>query len=256
MTKTLTKLIFYDKIKQKEKIMKNLPTNTYLPAEQKIFSNLSLSPLQISLLDRLNNFATYQAQNNPEVRRMANKTVYQTNFELKLALVALMTTCALLDPTREGQETEKFFNSQINIIQKTPYEKTVYFGPIRPFLLQNFLIPEMVDDWITYRDARGDGIYALKDKKTRLQGLNSFSPGGSPVMEFARFYRKFMEDKIKKENDFRQQFQQTALKSLTDEIVRQQLQNGRNPAEILSHIMSADLLSSDYNDQQLSLPKK
>ena len=226
------------------------------PAKQKIFSNFPLTPLQTVLLDRLNSFAVHQVRNHPEVRRMPNKMTYQANFELKLALVALMTTCALLDPTRNGQETEKFFNSQINIIQKKSDEKTVYFGPIRPFLLQNFLIPEMVDDWITYRDARGDGIYALKDKKTRLQGLNSFSPGGSPVMEFARFYRKFMEEKIKKENDFRQQFQQTALKSLTDEIVRQQLQNGRNPNEVLSYIMSNDLLSDNFNSEQLSLPKK
>ena len=123
-------------------------------------------------------------------------------------------------------------------------------------MLQNFLIPEIVDDWITYRDARGDGIYALKDKKTRLQGLNSFSPGGSPVMEFARFYRKFMEEKIKKENDFRQQFQQIALKSLTDEIVRQQLQNGHNPAEVLSYVLSQDFLSNEVKSEVLSLPKK
>ena len=43
---------------------------------------------------------------------------FELNQELKLALVALLTTCALLDPTRQRQETESFFNRQLNILQK------------------------------------------------------------------------------------------------------------------------------------------
>ena len=218
----------------------------------------TLSAFQDSVLNKLLAFATYQIQHDLEVKHMPSKFIYKVNQELKLSLVALLTTCALLDPTRHSQETEEFFNRQVNIIQKNQ-DKLIHFGQIRPFLIQNFLIPEIVDDWITYRDVCGDGIYALKDKKTLLQGLDSFAPGGTPVMEFARFYRKFMENKLKKQNNIRQQVQQTALKSLTDEIVRRSLENGASASDILDRIMNDNLLSNRINqdaDSNLFLPKK
>ena len=215
----------------------------------------TLSAFQNSMLDKLIAFAQYQVQYDAEVRHMPSKMIYKANQELKLSLVALLTTCALLDPTREGQETEAFFNNQINIIQKKN-DKLIHFGQIRPFLIQNFLIPEIVDDWITYRDVRGDGIYALKDKKTVLQGLDSFSPGGSPVMEFARFYRKFMENKLQTKNKLNQQIQQTALKSLTDEIIRQKLANGVSPQDVLTSIMSDQFLIENDAEKTLLIPKK
>ncbi len=214
-----------------------------------------LSAFQNSVLEKLIEFATYQVQYDPEVRHMPSKSIYKINQELKLALVALLTTCALLDPTRQSQETEAFFNRQINIIQKNQ-NKLIHFGQIRPFLIQNFLIPEIVDDWMTYRDICGDGIYALKDKKTVLQGLDSFSPGGSPVMEFARFYRKFMESKLRNKNKLQQQIQQTAIKSLTDEIVRQKLANGYSANEVLSSIMSDQFLIDQKFEKPLLSGKK
>ena len=215
----------------------------------------TLSAFQNSMLEKLIAFAQYQVQYDPEVRHMPSKMIYKANQELKLSLIALLTTCALLDPTREGQETEAFFNHQINIIQKKN-DKLIHFGQIRHFLIQNFLIPEIVDDWITYRDVRGDGIYALKDKKTVLQGLDSFSPGGSPVMEFARFYRKFMENKLQTKNKLHQQIQQTALKSLTDEIIRQKLANGASPQDVLTSIMSDQFLIGNDAETTLLIPKK
>ena len=122
--------------------------------------------------------------------------------------------------------------------------------------VQNFLIPEIVDDWITYRDICGDGIYALKDKKTVLQGLDSFSPGGSPVMEFARFYRKFMEKKLQNKSKLQQQIQETALKSLTDEVIRQKLSSGYSAQDILTSIMSDKFLLNQEEKSYLPTNKK
>ena len=214
-----------------------------------------LSSFQINLLEKLLAFANHQIKYDSEVNHMPSKIIYKLNQEFKLSLVALMTTCALLDPTRQGQESESFFNRQINIIQKN-HTKLVHFGQIRPFLIQNFLIPELVDDWITYRDVCGDGIYALKDKKTILQGLDSFSPGGSPVMEFARFYRKFMEKKLQKNNKIQQEIKQTALKSLTDEIVRQKLANGYSVNDVLTSIISDNFLTQEAPENPLLIHKK
>ena len=156
----------------------------------------------------------------------------------------------------DGKETEDFFNKKIQIIQSNSKAKNIIFEDIRPYLLDNFLIPELVDDWITYRDCNGDSIYALMDKKTRLQRLETYSRGGDPVYEFARFYRKFMEDKIQKQDVLKQKMQDTALKSLTDALVQQQLEQGINPSEILNNLLSGDVLTPQIETNKPLLFKK
>ena len=224
--------------------------------QEKIQTNALLNPEQFGLLQKLNGFAHYQAAHDYEVQQMPAKITYKVNQELKLALVALLTTCSLLDPNREGWETEKFFEKEIKIIQKNSIQKYIDFGKIRPFLMQNFLIPEIVDDWILYRDVAGDGIHALVDRKTALQGLPSYSRGGSPVYEFSRFYRKFMEDKIANKKATQNDFKKIAMKTLTEQIIQQQLALGQSPQEILDSIMNDHLLEIASADHQLRLPKK
>lgn len=211
---------------------------------------------QLNLLQKLNIFAVYQVTHDSEVRSMPVKAFYKVNQELELALVALMTTCSMLDPKREGNETEKFFEKEIKIIQKDSTQKYIDFGRIRPFLLQNFLIPEIVDDWILYRDVASDGIYALIDRKTELQGLPSYSRGGSPVYEFARFYRKFMEDKILHKRKSQNDFKESLIKTLSEQIVHQQLEQGYSAQEILNHIMNDELLEMTSSKDKLALPQK
>ena len=224
--------------------------------QAQIQTNALLSSDQQNLLEKLNNFASYQAEYDYEVQQMPAKTIYKVNQELKLALVALMTTCSLLDPNREGYETEKFFEKEIKIIQKNSAQKYIDFGKIRPFLVQNFLIPEMVDDWILYRDVAGDGIHALVDKKTALQGLPTYSRGGSPVYEFSRFYRKFMENKIAQKKTTQNDFKKIAMKALTEQLIQQQLASGHSAGEILDHIMNDGLIENVGFDDKRLLPKK
>ena len=224
--------------------------------QEKIQTNALFVPEQLELLQKLNSFACYQAAHDYEVRCMPAKIIYKVNQELKLALVALMTTCSMLDPKRDGRETEKFFETEIKIIQKNSTLKYIDFGQIRPFLMQNFLIPEIVDDWILYRDVAGDGIHALVDRKTALQGLASYSRGGSPVYEFSRFYRKFMEDKIAKKKANQNDFKKIAMKTLTEQVIHQQLAQGRSAQEILDHIMNDDLLEITTSFDKPLLPKK
>jgi len=210
--------------------------------QEKIRTKMPLSEEGEGLLQKLNAFAHYQAAHDYEVQCMPAKVTYKVNQELRLALVALLTTCSLLDPNREGRETEKFFEKEIKIIQKSTSEKYIDFGNIRPFLVQNFLIPEIVDDWILYRDVAGDGIHALVDKKTGLQGLPTYARGGDPVYEFSRFCRKFMEDRIARKQASQNDFKKMAMKSLSDELVREQLAAGYSAHEILDHIINDDLL--------------
>ena len=228
---------------------------TYLDQEQ-IQTNALLNSEQLELLKKLNSFAHYQAAHDYEVQCMPAKVIYKVNQELKLALMALMTTCSMLDPKRSGNETEKFFDKEIKIIQKSSVQKHIDFGHIRPFLIQNFLIPEMVDDWILYRDVAGDGIHALADRKTALQGLTSYACGGTPVYEFSRFYRKFMEDKIAQKKQSQDDFKKIAMKTLTEQVIQQQLAQGHSAQEILDHIMNDGLLNITSDDERILLPKK
>ena len=223
----------------------------------KIQTNPPLGQGQMGLLQKLNAFAEYQASHDHEVRQMPAKIIYKINAELKLALIALMTTCSLLDPNRHGSESETYFEKEIKIIQQNSGQKYIDFGRIRPFLIQNFLIPEIVDDWILYRDVAGDGIHALMDRKTALQGLSTYARGGTPVYEFSRFYRKFMENKIAKKNQTQEDFKKIAMKTLTEQIISSQLAQGHSASEILDHIMNDNLLElTTLNPQNPLLPKK
>ena len=224
--------------------------------KEKIQSSWPLCQAQMELLYKLNSFAHYQAGCNYEVQCMPAKAIYKVNEELKLALVALMVTCSMLDPKREGNETEKFFEKEIKIIQENSVRKYIDFGNIRPFLIQNFLVPEIVDDWILYRDVAGDGIHALVDKKTALQGLPTYSRGGSPVYEFSRFYRKFMEDKIAQKKVIQNDFKKVAMKTLSEQLIQQQLSLGHSPQEILDHIMNDELLNIPSEQDKPLLIKK
>ena len=175
----------------------SLQTLVQKAQQNRLYSSVPLTEEQFDLLNALNLFAVHQAMNNYEVQQMPAKMIYKVNDELKLALVALLTTCALLNPKRSASDMAEFFQKQVKIIQLNAHTKKIDFGGISSELVSQFLIREIVNDWILYRDCCGDGIHALIDQKTALQGLASYQQGGNPVYEFARFYRKFMEQKIK-----------------------------------------------------------
>jgi len=225
---------------------------------KQIITSVALTSEQMQLLTLLNNFAIHQAEYDPEVRQFPAKMIYKVNDELKLALIALLTTCSLLDPKRHGNEEQKFFESQIKIIQDSQNHKTIDFGKIRPQLIQQSFIPEIINDWIFYRDINGDGIHALVDRKTHLQGLATYGRGGHPVYEFARFYRRFMEDKLAKRQKEQKNIQEIALKSLTDQVIQQQLASGKTPQQLLEHILSekSDFFDDTSPTQPLRLGKK
>ena len=86
------------------------------------------------------------------------------------------------------------------------------------------------------------------DKKTFLQGLSTYTRGGHPVYEFARFYRRFMEDKLAKKAHEQQTIKKIAIKSLTDQVIQQQLEKGVSPQHILEHILSDNETTSLFDD--------
>ena len=222
---------------------------------KQISVSVPLTEEQMRLLNLLNDFAIHQAEYDEEVRQFPAKMIYKVNDELKLALIALLTTCSLLDPKRHANETQQFFENQVKITQDKQSRKIIDFGQIRPILVQQSFIPEIINDWILYRDINGDGIHALIDKKTYLQGLSTYSRGGHPVYEFARFYRRFMEDRLSKKACEKQFLKESAIKSLTDQVIQQQLARGVSPQDILENL-TREGTDSLFQDEPLRLPKK
>lgn len=236
----------------------NLPTAKEQSVVKHISTSIPLTDEQMALLVLLNNFAIHQAEYDPEVRQFPAKMAYKVNGELKLALVALLTTCSLLDPKRQGNEAQNFFDTQIKIIQNSKNQKNIDFGQIRPQLVQQSFIPEVINDWILYRDVNGDGIHALMDRKTYLQGLKTYQRGGNPVYEFARFYKCFMADKLAKRQKEQQTVKEIAIKSLTDQVIQQQLAIGKSPQQLLENILSEEtnILFDETGTEPLKLTKK
>ena len=236
----------------------NLPQAKNKAQARQLMTSIPLTNDQMRLVTLLNDFAIHQAEYDPEVRQFPAKMMYKVNDELKLGLVALLTTCSLLDPLRHGNEAQKFFEDQIKIIQDSDGNKVIDFGAIRPELIHQSFIPEVIDDWILYRDINGDGIHALMDRKTYLQGLSTYARGGHPVYEFARFYRRFMEDKLAKKIQENQKVKEIALKSLTDQVIQHQLELGNSPQQLLENILSNDTASlfNKTEEKPLRLTKK
>ncbi len=218
-----------------------------------------LDAQQMALLNKLHLFAIHQTSYNEEAKRIPVKMSYKVNDELKLAIIAILTTCSLLDIKRSGRENRKFFEDQIKIIQKDNTAKTIDFGKIRPGLLQEFLVPEIVEDWILYRDVNGDGIYALMDSKTYLQGLKDYAKGGEPVYEFARFYRTYMRDRLFQQTEQKKRVQDIAVRSLIDQVIQQRLADGCSPQTLLENALGGNydnLLSNEKAPSIKALPKK
>lgn len=236
----------------------NLHTAKNKALAKQILVSVPLTDNQMDMINLLNDFAIHQAEYDPEVRQFPAKMIYKVNDELKLALVAVLTTCSLLDPKRHKDEAQNFFEDQIKIIQDAQNRKVIDFGKIRPQLVQQSFIQEVIDDWILYRDINGDGIRALMDKKTYLQGLATYSRGGHPVYEFARFYRRFMEDKLAKKSNENKTLKEIAIKSLTDQIIQQQLSLGKTPQQLLENILSEEPISlfDETGAEPLRLTKK
>ena len=65
-----------------------------------------------------------------------------------------------------------------------------------------------------------------------------------------------MEDKISKKKQSQNDFKKIAMKTLTEQLIQQQLAAGRSAGEILDSIMTDDLLLGLPDTGKKRLPKK
>lgn len=170
-------------------------------AEAEIVSEIPLEPEQLAALQNLNRYCVNQVLNDTEVVYDPRKINYKSNQELKAALVALLLSRALTDPSRRRIENKEYFAENVTVYMQGEQTKVLGFGELPPYQVQESLYPEIINDWMIYRDNAGLGIKALIDNKTNLVGLDSYRAGGDPIYEFARFHRKYTEKEHEKKKN-------------------------------------------------------
>lgn len=220
-------------------------------------SNIKFTYKQLDVLQELNTFCATQVADDIEVQRDPKKIIYKTNHELQYALVAICLSKALTDPQSRKGEDKEFFLENISVTTSDDGCRFLDFGKINPERVKSAVYPEIIYDWMIYRDKNGRGINALMDSKTHLNRLTDYLRGGDPLYEFARFQRKYTEQKLSKEDRAKESaqeaFRNTMVQSVAAEIAKQQLIEGKNPMDLVNLLFSAD----DFGEaiKQLTQPQ-
>lgn len=221
-------------------------------AAVRVITNVELPQEKLEALQVLRNHCLNQVLNDPEVRRDPRKLRYKTGQEMKLSLMAICLAQALTNPRRRNVENKEFFEENIHIEVMDREWDRVNFGAVGSHNVEDAIYPEIINDWMIYRDCSGLGIKNLIDEKTRLTGLDGFHRGGDPVYEFARFHRKYTEKEHRQQEQSRlaaqDAFRNAIVQQVAAEVTKQQMLEGKNPMEIIDLLFAPN---GNYAPRQL-----
>ncbi len=222
-------------------------------ASVRVIANVELMQEQLEALQVLRAHCLNQALDDSEVRRDPRKLRYKTAQELKYSLVAICLAQALVNPARRQTENKEYFVNNIQVLTADRDWDQIDFGEITAIHAQSAVYPEIVNDWMIYRDHNGMGIKTLIDAKTNLVGLPDFNRGGDPIYEFARFHRKFTEKEHRQQEQSRlaaqDAFRNAMVQQVAVEMTKQQMLAGKNPMELIDMLFASD---GRYASKQLS----
>ena len=211
-------------------------------AAVRVIANVELNQDQLEALQILRAHCLNQALNDAEVRRDPRKLRYKTAQELKYSLVAICLSQALINPQRRHIENKEYFVDNIQVTTADRDWDRIEFGQIKPYNVQEAIYPEIINDWMIYRDSNGMGIKNLIDAKTNLVGLPDFNRGGDPIYEFARFHRKYTEKEHRQQEQSRlaaqDAFRNAMVQQVAIEMTKQQMLTGGNPMDLLNQLFA------------------
>jgi len=213
-------------------------------AAVRVIANVELAQEQLEALQVLRGYCLNQALDDPEVRRDPRKLRYKTAQELKYSLVAICLAQALINPARRHIENKEYFVNNIQVATADRDWDRIDFGMVAARQVQEAVYPEIVNDWMIYRDRNGMGIKTLIDAKTNLVGLADFNRGGDPIYEFARFHRKYTEKEHRQQEQSRlaaqDAFRNAMVQQVAVEMTKQQMLAGKNPMELIDMLFAPD----------------
>lgn len=134
-------------------------------ASVRVIANVELAQEQLEALQVLRNHCLNQALDDAEVRRDPRKLRYKTAQELKYSLVAICLAQALTNPARRQAENKEYFMNNIQVATADRDWDRIDFGMAGADNVREAIFPEIINDWMIYRDKNGMGIKTLIDTK-------------------------------------------------------------------------------------------
>ena len=205
---------------------------------REIITNINLTSRQLDILSQLNEFCTNKILNDIEIEKDPRKIPYKTNEELRYALIALCLSVALANHRSKNKYNKEFFNDNIFIESISSDMIKIRFENTEDHIIKSAINPELIFDWMIYRDFEGRGIYTLINEKMKGIGLDEYNAGGCPIYEFARFQRKYHDYRTRKETlnkeSAQEAFRNAVAQQIAIQITNQQLLEGNNPMDFVN----------------------
>ena len=126
-------------------------------ASVRVIANVELAQEQLEALQVLRNHCLNQALDDAEVRRDPRKLRYKTAQELKYSLVAICLAQALTNPARRQAENKEYFMNNIQVATADRDWDRIDFGMAGADNVREAIFPEIINDWMIYRDRNGMG---------------------------------------------------------------------------------------------------
>lgn len=196
-------------------------------------------------LYRLHLFCCQQSIHFPEVKHNPLILGFHALNEMKLALMGILISYRLVDPSCPYNWDHVFFERNIFPHKKANGNIIIAFKNIPQDIINKAITEEIVTDWMIYRAYGHNGIRTLMDIKTRLQTLPDYMRGGHPADEFSRFERKMREHtnrkEIHKEETLDIEFRKTLVRTVAEQTAEKLIASGLSAQDILTQAFSADL---------------
>ncbi len=207
--------------------------------------NLELTPEVQKQLYRLHLFCCQQSIHCPEVRHNPLILGFHALKEMKLALMGIMITYRLIDPSCPYKWTHTFFENCILTHKSADGHTIINFKNIPSDIVNKAITEELVTDWLIYRGYGHNGIRTLMDVKNHLQTLPDYKRGGHPADEFSRFERKMREQfnrkELRKEEALDLEFRKTLVRTVAEQTAAQMVASGMSAQDILAQAFAADI---------------
>lgn len=196
-------------------------------------------------LYRLHLFCCQRTIHSYEVRHNPFLLGFRALEEMRLALRAIMISARLTNPSWSYSLDKDFFIKNIYVDISSDNKTVLRFNRMTSDMIDLAINEDIVTDWMIYRAYDNNGIRTLMDVKNNLLTLPNYQRGGEPIMEFARFERKWREHtnkkEIKKNDALDLEFRKNLVKSVAEQLAANLINSGMSAADILDQAYHGDI---------------
>lgn len=196
-------------------------------------------------LYRLHLFCCQRVIHCPEIKRNPFQLGFKALEEMKMALVGIMISYRLIEPSCPYSWNREFFERNIVLDKGPDGHTTVTFCHLPAEIVNKAVNEELITDWLIYRAYDNNGIRTLMDFKNNLLTLPDYLRGGHPSTEFSRFERKMAEERNRRLQHRNQEldleFRKTLVHRAAEQTASQMIAAGMSATDILTQAFADNL---------------